>query len=154
MSCKRSAIAFAAWSAFGVSVATMCAAQQPQYPDYPSETPEHFKPATTGWDYARREAMIPMRDGVKLHAVILVPKGAKNAPILLTRTPYSADGQTQQFSQRAPGAGALRIRQRDGCDCGGRVHPRGGGHSGQVRLGGRLRDEPAAAWAAESDAGG
>jgi uncharacterized protein len=34
--------------------------------------------------------MIPMRDGVKLHTVILVPKGAKHAPILLTRTPYSA----------------------------------------------------------------
>ena len=34
--------------------------------------------------------MIPMRDGVKLHTVILVPKGAKNAPILLTRTPYNA----------------------------------------------------------------
>ncbi len=32
-----------------------------------------------------------MRDGVKLHTVILVPKGAKGAPILLTRTPYDAD---------------------------------------------------------------
>jgi putative CocE/NonD family hydrolase len=31
-----------------------------------------------------------MRDGVKLHTVILVPKGAKGAPILLTRTPYNA----------------------------------------------------------------
>jgi putative CocE/NonD family hydrolase len=38
--------------------------------------------------------MIPMRDGVKLYTVILVPKGAKNAPILLTRTPYSARGLT------------------------------------------------------------
>src|SRR5258706_15238450 len=38
--------------------------------------------------------MIPMRDGVKLHTVILVPKGAKGAPILLTRTPYSADKLT------------------------------------------------------------
>ncbi|HEY1549542.1 MAG TPA: CocE/NonD family hydrolase, partial [Kofleriaceae bacterium] len=34
--------------------------------------------------------MIPMRDGVKLHTVILVPRGAKHAPILLTRTPYHA----------------------------------------------------------------
>jgi putative CocE/NonD family hydrolase len=34
--------------------------------------------------------MIPMRDGVKLHTVILVPKGANRAPILLTRTPYNA----------------------------------------------------------------
>ena len=38
--------------------------------------------------------MIPMRDGVKLHTVILVPKGARNAPILLTRTPYNADELT------------------------------------------------------------
>ncbi len=34
--------------------------------------------------------MIPMRDGVKLFTVVLVPKGAKQAPILLTRTPYDA----------------------------------------------------------------
>ncbi len=34
--------------------------------------------------------MIPMRDGVRLHTVIVVPKGAKDAPILLTRTPYNA----------------------------------------------------------------
>jgi len=33
-----------------------------------------------------------MRDGVKLHTVILVPKGATHAGILLTRTPYGADG--------------------------------------------------------------
>jgi len=38
--------------------------------------------------------MIPMRDGVKLHTVILVPKSAKSAPILLTRTPYNADELT------------------------------------------------------------
>src|SRR5438067_937761 len=38
--------------------------------------------------------MIPMRDGVKLHTVILVPKGAKGAPILLTRTPYNANELT------------------------------------------------------------
>jgi putative CocE/NonD family hydrolase len=38
--------------------------------------------------------MIPMRDGVRLHTVILVPKGASGAPILLTRTPYDADALT------------------------------------------------------------
>src|SRR6202795_4095724 len=51
-------------------------------------------PATGGFDYDRREVMIPMRDGVKLHTVILVPKGAKNAAILLTRTPYSVNALT------------------------------------------------------------
>ena len=67
---------------------------QPQYPNYPSETPETFQPNSASWDYARRVVMIPMRDGVKLHTVILVPKGANHAPILLTRTPYDADALT------------------------------------------------------------
>ncbi|HEU5233320.1 MAG TPA: CocE/NonD family hydrolase [Terriglobales bacterium] len=69
-------------------------AQKVQYPDLPSETPAELKTATETWDYTRREVMIPMRDGVKLHTVILVPKGAKNAPILLTRTPYDATALT------------------------------------------------------------
>jgi putative CocE/NonD family hydrolase len=69
-------------------------AAQGQYPEYPSETPAKLVPATSGFDYEKRDVMIPMRDGVKLHTVILLPKGAKNAPILLTRTPYSATGQT------------------------------------------------------------
>ncbi|HTL38873.1 MAG TPA: CocE/NonD family hydrolase, partial [Kofleriaceae bacterium] len=65
-----------------------------QYPGLPSETPRTFKPPTDSFDYVRREEMIAMRDGVKLHTVILVPKGAKRAPILLTRTPYNADTMT------------------------------------------------------------
>jgi putative CocE/NonD family hydrolase len=67
----------------------------PMYPGLPSETPEKFEPATGDHDHIRREEMIPMRDGVKLHTVILVPRGARNAPILLTRTPYKADHLTQ-----------------------------------------------------------
>jgi len=35
-----------------------------------------------------------MRDGVKLHTVIIVPKGVRNAPILFTRTPYDATDLT------------------------------------------------------------
>src|SRR6267154_1756790 len=62
----------------------------PQYPALPSETPAKFEPRTNSFDYVRREVMIPMRDGVKLNTVILIPKGVKGAPILLTRTPYSA----------------------------------------------------------------
>jgi putative CocE/NonD family hydrolase len=61
-----------------------------KYPGLPCETPEKFEPATESFDYVKRDVMIPMRDGVKLHTVILVPKGAKGAPILLTRTPYDA----------------------------------------------------------------
>jgi len=59
----------------------------------PSETPQKVEPATASFDYVKRDVMIPMRDGVKLHTVIVVPRGAKNAPILLTRTPYNASSQ-------------------------------------------------------------
>ena len=68
-----------------------------QYPDLPTETPGKFTPSTTSFDHSRREVMIPMRDGVKLHTVILVPKGASGAPILLTRTPYNADDLTSHL---------------------------------------------------------
>jgi uncharacterized protein len=74
--------------------AQWCPAQQASPPTLPSEMPQKFEPVTDSWDYVRREVMIPMRDGVKLHTVILVPRGAKNAPILLTRTPYDADDLT------------------------------------------------------------
>ena len=60
----------------------------------PSESPVSFQPVTKDFDFERRVVMIPMRDGVKLHTVILVPKGAQRAPVLLTRTPYNADEQT------------------------------------------------------------
>src|SRR5579863_7112345 len=60
----------------------------------PSESPAQVKPVTDTFDYTRRDVMIPMRDGVHLHTVILIPKGAKNAPILLTRTPYNASDLT------------------------------------------------------------
>jgi len=79
-----------------IPIASRAQEARPQYPDYPSETPSALKPATASFDYERREAMIPMRDGVRLHTVILVPKGAQHAPILLTRTPYSADAQTSR----------------------------------------------------------
>ena len=68
--------------------------QSPAQSGLPSETPANFQPATESFDYARREVMIPMRDGVKLHTVILVPRGASHAPILLTRTPYNASDLT------------------------------------------------------------
>jgi hypothetical protein len=74
------------------SLFPLASAQTPS--TLPSETPAVFKPTDNGFDYDRREVMISMRDGVKLHTVILMPKGAKNAPILLTRTPYSATALT------------------------------------------------------------
>jgi len=43
-------------------------------------------------DYQRTEVMIPMRDGVKLHAVILQPADIKTPlPFLIGRSPYGVD---------------------------------------------------------------
>jgi putative CocE/NonD family hydrolase len=47
-------------------------------------------------DYQRTEAMIPMRDGVKLYAVILRPADiSAPLPFLIQRTPYGVDGTTR-----------------------------------------------------------
>ncbi|HVF16803.1 MAG TPA: CocE/NonD family hydrolase, partial [Steroidobacteraceae bacterium] len=62
----------------------------------PSETPEKFTPNIETFDFEKREIMVPMRDGVKLKTFILVPKGAKNAPMLMTRTPYNAGGRVSR----------------------------------------------------------
>ena len=63
-----------------------------------SEIPEKFTPKTDSFDYVRREEMIPMRDGIKLKTIILVPKEAKDTPIVMTRTPYNATRTTLRFN--------------------------------------------------------
>ena len=47
-------------------------------------------------NFVRRVVDIPMRDGVKLHTVIIYRKGLSDAPMLLTRTPYDAEGATSR----------------------------------------------------------
>ena len=49
-----------------------------------------FEAPKAQFDDEKRIVMIPMRDGTKLYTVIVVPKGAKNAPMLMTRTCYNA----------------------------------------------------------------
>ena len=47
--------------------------------------------------FERIEAMIPARDGVKLHTVILAPRQATGPlPILMVRTPYGVSGWTSE----------------------------------------------------------
>ncbi len=64
----------------------------PMTPDIPPK----FEAPTASNDYDKRDVMIPMRDGVRLHTVIVVPRGAKNAPIILTRTPYNASKRAER----------------------------------------------------------
>ncbi|MBX9858561.1 MAG: CocE/NonD family hydrolase [Sphingomonas sp.] len=56
-----------------------------------TERPANPVVVNEGANYDRMSVDIPMRDGVTLHTVILTPKGAKDAPILMTRTPYNAE---------------------------------------------------------------
>ncbi|MFC2125204.1 CocE/NonD family hydrolase [Bacteroidota bacterium] len=42
-------------------------------------------------DFEVREEMVPMRDGIKLYTLIIIPKGdTETMPIILQRTPYNA----------------------------------------------------------------
>ncbi|MGB8851715.1 MAG: CocE/NonD family hydrolase, partial [Candidatus Acidiferrales bacterium] len=61
-----------------------------------SDIPPSFTMPKTDFNYTKRVEMVPMRDGVKLYTVIVIPKSAKHAPILLTRTPYNAAGRTSR----------------------------------------------------------
>jgi putative CocE/NonD family hydrolase len=56
-----------------------------------SDIPAEFKAPTEAFDFETRHVDIPMRDGIKLHTVIVVPKGAHGYPMLLDRTPYNAE---------------------------------------------------------------
>ncbi len=66
------------------------AAQTPA-PGLNSDIPADFHASTEGNDFLKRDVMIVMRDGIRLHTVIIIPKGATRAPMILVRTPYSAD---------------------------------------------------------------
>ena len=82
------------WNCMTPALGADDAAAAPKYPALPSETPATFVPPTYGADFVSRDVMIPMRDGVRLHTIIMVPKGARNAGMLLTRTPYKARQMT------------------------------------------------------------
>jgi hypothetical protein len=73
------------------------------------DIPKSFTPPTADLDFIKRDVMIPMRDGVKLHTVIVIPKGARNAPILLTRTPYNASARTARNNSQHIRHGIGRI---------------------------------------------
>ena len=50
--------------------------------------------------YTKQDAMIPMRDGVRLHTEIYVPKNsAEKLPFLITRTPYGTNDDEKGYSR-------------------------------------------------------
>nr|WP_253941718.1 MULTISPECIES: CocE/NonD family hydrolase [unclassified Novosphingobium] len=60
----------------------------------------HFDQVLPSADFIRREAMVPMRDGTKLYTVIVMKKGTRGGPILLSRTPYDAWGSTHRVASQ------------------------------------------------------
>jgi len=60
----------------------------------------HFDQVLPSAVFIRREAMVPMRDGTKLYTVIVMKKGTRGGPILLSRTPYDAWGSTHRVASQ------------------------------------------------------
>ena len=89
----------AAAAAASLSLAAAAAAQSPPAAKVTPMTPDvvaSYDAVRPEADFVKRVAMIPMRDGVKLYTVIMMKKGTRGAPILLSRTPYDARGATER----------------------------------------------------------
>ena len=90
-----SALAFLLAAAASPALAENAAAPGAVTPDMiqtGTDIPAKWQAPRSTYDYEKRIVEIPMRDGVKLHTVIIVPKNARALPMLLERTPYNADG--------------------------------------------------------------
>ncbi len=70
-------------------------------PTPPGDIPAEFARPDAQNDYVKRVEMIPMRDGVKLYTVIVIPRIAHDAPIVLTRTPYNAKKRAERTNSPA-----------------------------------------------------
>ena len=86
-------------AAFGVQQIPQLT-HQPMEPDSNGEIPSIFQESNQSFDYVKREEMIPMRDGVKLFTLILIPRSDERMPILLTRTPYNAARRATRGADR------------------------------------------------------
>jgi putative CocE/NonD family hydrolase len=85
-------------AALALTAARALAQPSPTPPPTAPDIPGQFDFPGAQSDWVKRTVMIPMRDGVKLYTVIVLPKGARDAPILLTRTPYNAKKRAERFS--------------------------------------------------------
>jgi putative CocE/NonD family hydrolase len=78
---------------------------------------DSYKQVLPSADFVRREAMVPMRDGVKLYTAIVMKKGTTHAPILLSRTPYDAHHSTHRVASQR-GVDVLEIMDAEFFDDG------------------------------------
>ena len=82
--------------ATGAVLLVLASVLHAQTPPLTPDIPAKYDAPTNSYDYIKREVMVPMRDGVKLHTVIVILKGATNAPMILTRTPYDASKRAER----------------------------------------------------------
>ena len=97
MSSLFQACAFQRWLLVGAALFMVNPSAVAQTPPLTPDIPPKYEAPKATYDYVKREVMIPMRDGVKLFTVIVIPRGAKNAPMILTRTPYNAAKRAERF---------------------------------------------------------
>ncbi|HTV09496.1 MAG TPA: CocE/NonD family hydrolase [Candidatus Aquilonibacter sp.] len=95
-----------------LATTSFCVAQQ-QSPLPKDDLTPNFKAPAVETDYIKRVEMIPMRDGVKLYTVIVIPKGVHDAPILLTRTPYNAAARAERTKGAARMVDLLPLSDED-----------------------------------------
>jgi len=90
MTLRLSRVAVLVTGALASSVVASATIARAQTPAPPAD------PATA---FEKREVMVPMRDGVKLHTLIYTPKArTTNLPVILTRTPYGIAGAGGVFA--------------------------------------------------------
>src|ERR1700751_457055 len=89
---------------------SFCGAQQQMPKD---DLTPGFKAPEVEKDYVKRVEMVPMRDGVKLYTVIVIPKGAHDAPMVLTRTPYNAASRAERTKDAAKMIELLPLSDED-----------------------------------------
>ena len=85
-------------------------------------------------EYESSEVMVPVRDGIKLHTLLLRPKGDERPlPILLQRTPYGVPARARAVADSGPPQVPGRRR----------LHLRVPGHPRPLRLRGDVRPRAA-----------
>ena len=82
------AIAAVCLSALAVGAVPFSACAQAKLPA--DDLAPNYNAPELETDFVKRVEMVPMHDGVKLYTVIVIPKGAHDLPIVLTRTCYNA----------------------------------------------------------------
>ena len=99
------------WLALSLFAGVAAAQPVPQEPAL-NDIPPQFTAKAFEHGFTERIEMIPMRDGVKLKTLIFIPKDAKDAPMLMGRTPYNATRyQASMVADKFLRAGFIRVYQ-------------------------------------------